>query len=53
MASFVDCDRRGLYSINDLTREEVVATISAIECAPLPDKRLLERVKVQLKDIAK
>ena len=53
MASFVDCDRRGLYSINDLTREEILATISVIECAPLPDKRLLERVKVQLKRYCK
>lgn len=53
MASFVDCDSRGLYSINDLTREEILATISAIECAPLPDKRLLERMKVQLKNSVK
>ena len=50
MASFVDRDNRGLFSINDLTLEEVDALWCAIDTAALPERRELHRLKNQLTD---
>lgn len=48
MAAFIDWDKRGLYSINDLTEAEVEALWNAIDVATLPDKRVLHHLKKEL-----
>lgn len=49
MASFVDWDKRGLYSINDLTEAEVLAIADAIETAHLPNKRLVDGLVTKIR----
>lgn len=48
---FVDNDSRRLYSIQDLTLDEMHALRHAIDHADLPDRGTLERLKNHLKDL--
>ena len=49
----VDQDNRHLYSIQDLTLDELLALRRALEHADLPDRGTLERLKKHLSSIPK
>ena len=48
MAAFVDWDKRGLYSINDLTEAEAEALCDAIDAANLPERQTLYHLRRRL-----
>lgn len=48
---FVDNDSRRLYSIQDLTLDELCALRRAIRHADLPDRGTLERLRKHLESV--
>ena len=48
MAAFIDRASRGLYTINDLSLDEMFALLRAIGHADLPDRGTLEPLRRKL-----